>query len=149
MNEELVLMTDLQRQDAKSPRRQEPGEDVDALAHAVIGAALEVHKTLGPGYPESIYEEALCHELMLKSIPFERQHSVPVSYKGHHCGEGRLDLWVDRKLIVELKAVEQVLSKHKAQGKAYLVATRCQLALVINFNEALLKDGIHRIVYTP
>ena len=133
-----------------TPRRQEePSAELDALAREVIGAAIEVHRALGPGFPESVYEEALCHELSIRGIPFQRQCSVQVYFKGHFCGEGRMDILVADQLVVELKAVEQVLPKHKAQGKAYLMATQCRLALVINFNEAILKDGIHRIVYTP
>lgn len=138
-----------QRQDAKMPKRQEPSPALDALAHDVIGAAIEVHKTLGPGFPESIYEEAVCHELALRSIAFERQPMIRVAYKGHACGTGKMDILVDRQLVLELKAVEAVLPKHKAQAKAYLVATGCRLALVINFHEAVLKDGLHRVVYTP
>jgi GxxExxY protein len=138
-----------QRQDAKTPRRQvEPTQAVDALARLVIGAAIEVHKVLGPGFPESVYEEALCHELKHQTIAYERQCVVPVSYKGHLCGEGRVDVIVDRQLVVELKAVEQLHPKHKAQCKAYLQATKCQLALLINFNEAVLKDGVVRVVLT-
>ena len=144
-----ITGTDIERQDAKTPRRQvEPDEALDDLAHAVIGAAIEVHKALGPGFPESIYEEALCFELNLHGLVFERQCVIPVSYKGHLCGEGRLDIWVDRQLVVELKAVEQIHPKHKAHCKAYLQATKCQLALLINFNEAVLKDGVQRIVLT-
>ena len=139
----------VQRQDAKSPGRQEePKESVDTLARLVIGAAIEVHKALGPGFPESVYEKALCHELNERGVVFSRQCPVPVHYKGHLCGEGRLDLWVDRQLVVELKTAEQVHPKHKAQCKAYLQATSCQLALLINFNEAVLKDGIYRVVLT-
>ena len=141
--------TGFERQDAKAPRRQvEPDQALDDLARLVIGAAIEVHKTLGPGFPESIYEEALCFELNAQGIAFERQCAIPVTYRGHHCGEGRLDFWVDRRLVIELKAVEQLHPKHKAQCKAYLQATKCQLALLINFNEAVLKDGIQRIVLT-
>lgn len=141
--------TGFERQDAKATRRQgEPDQFVDDLARLVIGAAIEVHKALGPGFPELIYEEALCFELNQQGIHFERQCTIPVSYKGHHCGEGRLDLWVERSLVIELKAVEQLHPKHKAQCKAYLQATKCQLALLINFNEATLKDGIQRIVLT-
>ena len=137
-----------ERQDAKAPRRQEPGEELDELARRVIGAAIEVHRQLGPGFPESIYEEALAMELDERSIPFVRQPVIMVHYKGRRVGEGRLDLWVDHRLIVELKSVETLLPKHKAQGKAYLQATGNQLALVINFNEAVLRDGIHRVVLT-
>lgn len=139
----------VQRQDAKEPRRQEPSEAVDALAHAVIGAAIEVHRHLGPGFPESVYEEALCIEFDLLSIPFERQASIPVNYKSRHVGEGRMDLWIDRQLVVELKTVETILPKHKAQCKAYLAATGNCLALLVNFNEATLKDGINRIIWNP
>ncbi|MEM9416375.1 MAG: GxxExxY protein [Planctomycetota bacterium] len=138
-----------QRQDAKTPRRQEPSTELDALAHNVIGAAIEVHRTLGPGYPESIYEEALCYELELQGIPFERQKTIHVSYKGRPCGTGKMDLLIDSQLVVELKTVEDVLPKHKSQAKAYLVATNGQLALVINFNVALLKDGLYRVIHNP
>ncbi len=136
------------RQDAKLPRRQEPDQKLDNLAHRVIGAAIEVHHHLGPGFVESVYEEALSHELCLQKIPFERQAIIQVSYKNRVVGEGKIDLWIDRQLVVELKAVETVLPKHKAQAKAYIIAVKNDLALLINFNEALLKDGIVRIVQT-
>ncbi|MEM6393948.1 MAG: GxxExxY protein [Planctomycetota bacterium] len=142
-------MTLLERQDAKTLRRQEPDAEVDALAHAVIGAAISVHKSLHAGLPESVYEEALCIELTERGIPFERQAKVNVFYKERLVGQGQLDIWIDRKLVVELKAVEQVIPKHKSQAKAYLVATGCQLALLINFHEAVLKDGVTRIVHMP
>ncbi len=138
----------MERQDAKAERRQEPSEGLDELARRVIGAAIEVHRHLGPGFPESVYEEALCLEMQERGIPFVRQPVIEVAYKGRFVGQGRIDLWIDKQLIVELKAVEHVLPKHKAQGKAYLCATGNELALVINFNEAVLKDGIHRVVLT-
>lgn len=138
----------MERQDAKMPSRQEPAKEVDEWAHRVIGAAIEVHRHLGPGYPESIYEEALCHELQLRGIPFERQPRINVNFKGHHVGRGTMDIWVARCLVVELKAVETVLPRHLAQGNAYLKATCNELALVINFNVAVLKDGVHRVVLT-
>ena len=138
----------MERQDAKAPGRQEPSQAVDELARQVIGAAIEVHRHLGPGFPESVYEEALCVELSQRGIPFVRQPLIDVEYKGMPVGQGRLDIWVDRQLVVELKAVECILPKHKAQGKAYLCATGNELALVINFNEAVLKDGVHRVVLT-
>ncbi|MFN3167883.1 MAG: GxxExxY protein [Phycisphaeraceae bacterium] len=144
-----VREVELERQDAKTPRRQEePTQAVDALARLVIGAAIEVHKELGPGFPESVYEEALCYELTQQAIVVERQYGVPVRYKGRLCGEGRIDIFVDRQLVLELKTVEQLHPKHKAQCKAYLQATQCQLALLINFNEAVLSDGILRVVLT-
>ncbi|NBC10559.1 MAG: GxxExxY protein [Planctomycetes bacterium] len=137
-----------ERGDAEKQRRREPSPELNALAEAVLGAAIEVHRELGPGFPESVYENALCIELELRGIPFERQVMIDVPYKGRHAGKGQLDIWVDRQLVLELKAVENVLPKHKAQGKAYLAATKNDLAYVLNFNEAVMKDGIHRIVWT-
>ena len=82
---------------------REPDASTDALAHAVIGAAIEVHRHLGPGFLEEVYEEALCLELRLRQIPFERQKLVRIDYKGEYVGEGRLDLLVGDRLVVELK----------------------------------------------
>jgi GxxExxY protein len=124
----------------------EPDEELDRLAHEIIGAAIEVHRILGPGYLESIYEEALCIELKLRTISFERQAPVQIVYKGAAIGQGRLDLLVQGKLIVEIKTVETLAPIHKAQALSYLKATGLQLALLINFNAAVLKDGIKRIV---
>ncbi len=138
----------MNRQDVESPRRQEPSGEVDALAHTVIGAAIEVHRALGAGFPESVYENALCIGLTERRINFERQPVIDVFYHDQPVGQGQLDIWVGRLLVVELKAVEQVISKHKAQARAYLAATGCELALLINFHEAVLKDGITRIVLT-
>jgi GxxExxY protein len=124
----------------------EPDESLDRLANEVIGAAIEVHRTLGPGFLESVYEEALCVELKLRKIPCERQVPVPVVYKGVAIGQGRLDLLVDGRLIVEIKTVEALAPIHKAQSISYLKATGYRLALLINFNAAFLKDGIKRII---
>ncbi|MGD0769458.1 MAG: GxxExxY protein [Tepidisphaeraceae bacterium] len=124
----------------------EPDEELDRLAHEVIGAAIEVHRILGPGFLESMYEEALCVELKLRGIPFQRQVPVPVSYKGVAIGQSRLDLLVREKLIVEIKTVEALAPIHTAQAISYLKATGHQLAILINFNAAVLKDGIKRIV---
>jgi GxxExxY protein len=118
----------------------------DPLTHAVIGAAIEVHRVLGPGFLESVYEEALAIELEQRGIPFERQYAVGVSYKGHPVGEGRLDLFVDRRLIVELKAVEALLPIHTAQILSYLKTIQCRTGLLINFNVPVLKRGIRRLV---
>lgn len=124
----------------------EPSAELDRLANAVIGAAIEVHRVLGPGYVESVYEEALAVELELRGIPFARQIPAAVDYKGHAVGEGRLDLLVGGKLVVELKAVEALAPIHSAQVISYLKATGHELGLLINFNVALLKEGIRRIV---
>ena len=125
---------------------KEPDQKLDRLAHEVIGAAIEVHRQLGPGLLESVYEEALCIELTLRGIPFVRQPTIAVSYKGRPVGESRLDLLVGGSLIVELKAVEALASIHSAQVISYLRITGHRLGLVINFNVSLLRDGIKRIV---
>jgi GxxExxY protein len=124
----------------------EPSKEVDDLARKVIGAAIEVHRALGPGYIESVYEEALACEIRLNNIPYERQVKVTVSYKGHHVGEGRLDLLVSEILPVELKAVEAFAPIHQAQLISYLKMTGLQLGLLINFNVPLLKQGIKRVI---
>jgi GxxExxY protein len=126
----------------------EPSEDVDRLAREVIGAAIEVHRILGPGFLESVYEEAFCVELGLRSIPFQRQAVTPILYKGVAVGQGRLDMLIKGQLIVEIKAVDELASIHLAQAISYLKATGHQLALLINFNVKFLKDGIKRVVHS-
>jgi GxxExxY protein len=113
----------------------------------VIGAAIEVHRILGPGFLESVYESALCVELGLRAIPFQRQLPIPLFYKGIAVGQGRLDLLVAGKLIIEIKSVEAFSPIHKAQAISYLKATGHQLALLINFHAAVLKDGIKRVIH--
>jgi GxxExxY protein len=130
----------------RKPMQEEPSEALDALAHSVIGAALEVHRVLGPGFLECVYEEALCVELGLRDIPLVSQHPVRVNYKGTRVGEGRLDLLVADALIVELKAVETLLPVHSAQLHSYLKATGYRLGLLINFNVPLLRDGIKLVI---
>ena len=128
------------------PQLREPGARVDALAHDVIGAAIEVHRHLGPGFQESVYEEALCVELRLRRIPFERQRVTRVEYKGVRVGEGRVDLLVADQLVLELKAVRELAPAHQAVLLSYLKATDLRLGLLINFGAARLKDGIKRVV---
>jgi GxxExxY protein len=114
----------------------------DPLSNQIIGAAIEVHKQLGPGLLESAYESCLAHELSLRNIPVERQAPVPVNYKGEYVDCGfRLDLWIDRLVIVELKAVEKILPIHEAQILTYLKLTGCRLGLILNFNVSRLKFG--------
>lgn len=125
---------------------KEPDAHLDKLAHRVIGAALEVHRALGPGYLESVYEEALAHEFQLQGIPFERQSRISLDYKGHPVGESRLDFLVGGCLVVEIKAVDQLAPIHTAQVLSYLKATRLTLGLLINFNETILKSGIKRVI---
>jgi GxxExxY protein len=124
----------------------EPDHDTDRLARSVIGAVIEVHRNLGPGFLESIYEEALAVELQHQNIPFERQAGRGVSYRGIDVGQYRMDFLVDRKRVVEIKAVEKLSNVHQAQLIAYLKATHLQLGLLINFNEYRLKNGIKRLV---
>ncbi|MEH2192926.1 MAG: GxxExxY protein [Nostoc sp.] len=134
------------RQDAKDAKRREPSEEVDRLVYAVIGAAIEVHKVLGPGFLEEVYKEALIIELFRCGIPHLVEKSVTVNYKGHEVGKGRLDFLVANCLIVELKAVQNLAPIHEAQVLSYLKMTNYPLALLINFNVPLLKDGIKRII---
>ena len=127
---------------------EEPGSEVDRLAYDVLGAAIEVHRTLGPGYLESVYESALRVELALRGIAFEPQFPFALRYKGHDVGAGRIDLLVGGLLIVEIKACEELAPIHTAQVISYLKATNKELALLINFNVRRLKDGVRRIART-
>ena len=122
-------------------------EDLNALTEALIGAAIEVHRALGPGYPESFYGSALAIELEARQIAFERQAPVDVAYRGHVIGEGRIDLLVERVLVIELKSVLQMHPVFEAQALAYLKATDLRLALLINFNVPKLTDGIKRVIH--
>ena len=126
--------------------RREAAPELNRLSQQVIGAAIEVHRHLGPGLLESVYEGALCVELSLRDIPFERQSTVELVYKGHRVGQGRLDLLIDGQLIVELKAVEALNEVHRAQVISYLKTTGRTLGLLINFNLPVLRSGIKRII---
>ena len=116
------------------------------LTGKVIGAAIEVHRSLGPGLLESAYEECLCHELELRKIPYERQKELPIEYKNVKldCGY-RLDVIVANNLILELKACESLEPIHEAQLLTYLKLTGIKIGLLINFNVPVLKDGIKRL----
>ena len=120
---------------------------MNKLSGAVIGCAIEVHKVLGPGLLESAYEECLCVELRQRKIPFERQKQLPIKYKGNEldCGY-RLDLVIDGKLILELKACNVIEPIHEAQLMTYLKLAGINTGLLINFNVPVLKDGIKRLV---
>src|ERR1700730_17507686 len=117
------------------------------LTHAIIGAAIEVHKNLGPGLLESTYEECLSHELSLRNLRFERQKPIPVVYKQTklECGY-RIDLLIESKVVVELKSVEGFAPIHEAIVLTYLRLAGHRLGLLINFNVPTLKDGIRRFV---
>ncbi len=120
---------------------------VNELTKEIISAAIEVHRALGPGLLESLYEECLCRELSLRKVPFERQVPLPVEFKGLRldCGY-RLDLLVANTVVVEIKAVESLLSIHEAQLLTYLKLGGWKVGLLINFNVPVLKDGIRRRV---
>ena len=117
------------------------------LTDQIIGAAIEVHKALGPGLLESAYQACLARELSLRRVAFKREKPLPVEYKGVQldCGY-RLDFLVNDKVVVELKAVEHVLPVHEAQLLTYLMLSGCRVGLLINFNVPVLKDGITRRV---
>jgi len=117
------------------------------ISGKIIGAAIEVHRKLGPGLLESAYEECLCCEMALRGIKFERQVPLPLNYKGVDldCGY-RLDLLVEDKVIVELKSVETLEPIHEAQMLTYLKFRNAWLGLIINFNVIMLKDGVRRLV---
>lgn len=121
-------------------------EEMNALTREVIGAAIEVHRVLGPGFLESVYEDALSIEFELRGIPFSRQHPIGIVYKGRAVGEGRLDFLVANCLVVELKAIEGLLPIHKAQVISYLKSTKLHLGLLINFNEETLMRGLQRVI---
>lgn len=124
----------------------EPPKELNTLTHAVIGAAIEVHRTLGPGYLESVYEEALSEELRRRALAFKRQAPFGVKYKGKDVGEGRVDLLIEERLLIELKAVDALAPVHTAQVLSYLKATGLPVGLLINFNVPVLRNGIKRIV---
>ena len=121
--------------------------DENSLTREVIGAAIEVHKLLGPGLLESAYEECLARELVLRNIRFERQKPAPVVYKDVklECGY-RMDFLIDGRVVLELKAVEALAPVHEAIVLTYLRLSGCRLGLLINFNVPILKDGIRRFI---
>ena len=119
--------------------------NLNMTTEQIIGAAIEVHRAIGPGLLETAYEECLCRELALRSICFERQRPLPVEYKGLKldCGY-RLDLLVDNQVVVEVKAVADIEPIHEAQLLTYLKLGGWKVGLLINFNVPVLKDGIRR-----
>jgi GxxExxY protein len=121
-------------------------EQSDPLTEKIIGCAIEVHRTLGPGLLEITYESALAVELRLAGLKFERQFVVPITYKGQSVGEYRLDLLVEKSVIVEIKSVDRFDPIFEAQLLAYLKITGVKRGLLLNFNSRLLKDSIKRLV---
>ena len=121
--------------------------DENLLSKKILGAAIEVHRHLGPGLLESVYEECLAYELRQRGIAFERQKQIPLLYKGQNLNTNlRIDLLVENLVVVELKSVASLIPLHNAQLLTYLKLTKCKLGLLLNFNTELMKDGIKRIV---
>ncbi|MDQ7837912.1 MAG: GxxExxY protein [Thermodesulfobacteriota bacterium] len=117
----------------------------DKLTEQIIAAAIEVHRILGPGLLESIYEEALCHEFSLRNIPFERQKEVDVVYKGRVIKGQRIDLLVNNEVVVEIKSVRRLEDIFTAQVLSYLKSTGLKRGLLINFGESKLVSGVKRL----
>lgn len=122
-------------------------ERLNAITEAIIGAAIQVHRVLGPGLLESAYAACLAYEIEKKGLKIETQHPVPLVYEEVklECGY-RMDLWVERSVVVEVKSVEALAPIHEAQTMSYLRLSGCKLALLINFNVVVLKDGIRRFI---
>jgi GxxExxY protein len=118
------------------------------LTGTIIGAAIAVHRELGPGKLESVYERALAIELRAQGVPFRTQVPIPMLYRGESVGDFFADLIVDRKVLVELKAVDALRSVYRAQVLSYLRATGLELGLLINFNVPVLKDGVRRLIHS-
>lgn len=132
---------------AENAEDTETVKNLNELTEDIIGAAVEVHRAFGPSLLESTYEMCLCRELSLRGIPFERQVSIPVEYKGVKldCGY-QADIIVDGMILVEIKAIDSLLSIHDAQLLSYLKLGGWQIGLLINFNVELLKHGLRRRV---
>ncbi|MEZ6192596.1 MAG: GxxExxY protein [Phycisphaerales bacterium] len=120
--------------------------DLDTLIERVIGAAIEVHRELGPGFQEITYHRALMIELDLCGITYESERLVSLDYKGRVIGEGRIDLLIENRLVIELKAADSNPRTYSRQVASYLKATGLKIGLVINFHAAVLKDGIARVI---
>jgi GxxExxY protein len=124
----------------------EPSAELNRLTRVVIGAAIEVHKELGPGLPEEIYHRAMELELGLRGVPFETEKAVDIFYKGKFVGRGKIDLFIGGLLVVELKAVDALAPTHRLQVRTYLRMINQPLGLILNFNVPVLKDGIRRVI---
>ena len=122
-----------------------PANEDDSLTRSIIGAAIEVHKTIGPGLLESIYEEALCHEFDLRGIPFKRQVAIDVVYKGKAIKGQRIDLIAADEVIIELKSLSSLPDIVFAQILSYLKATGLKRGLIMNFGANRIVDGIRRV----
>ena len=125
-------------------------DEIERMATIAVDAAFAVHSECGPGLLESAYEACFARELELRGIRFRRQVPVPLNYKGKLIEVGfRADILLERRLLIELKAVERVIPVHKAQVITYLKILRLPLGLLVNFNEVLIRDGIQRVLNVP
>ncbi|MDB4962477.1 MAG: uncharacterized protein JWP01_2476 [Myxococcales bacterium] len=136
---------EINRQGAADAR--EPRAELDQWARAVITAAIEVHRALGPGFLESVYEDAMIIELATLNLATERQVVFPIAYRNRVISEARLDLLIEGELVVERKAVSALVPLHTAQMISYLKAGAFQLGLLINFNVTFLRQGIRRVIW--
>ena len=116
------------------------------ITERIIGCGIEVHRELGPGLPEAVYETALCIELQSRGLSFKRQIGVPIYYKGHLISEHRPDLIVGDAIIVEVKSIERIAQVHVAQVMTYLRITALHIGLIMNFNSVTMRAGIRRVV---
>jgi GxxExxY protein len=138
---------ELDRRGTQRIRRGYAEDVLPGLSAAIIGCAMRVHSSLGPGLLESAYEACLCHELTRHGMPFQRQVSMPIQYEGMRLDCGfRLDLIVEEQVVVEIKSVDQLLAVHDSQLLTYLKISRLPLGILLNFNVAHLKHGIRRRV---
>ncbi len=121
--------------------------EIDEITGIIIDTSIDIHKELGPGLLESVYEVVLAKTLEMKSLKVERQKSIKFEFKGIYFDEGfRVDLLIENKVVIELKSVEKILPVHNKQLLTYLKLMNLEVGLLINFNSVLLKDGLHRIV---
>ena len=140
----------MQRRMMTRPEKIVIPAEIEDMATIAVDAAFEVHSEIGPGLLESAYEGCFARELELRGIAYQRQLAVPLDYKGKLIEVGfRADIVIGGKLLIELKAVEQVIPVHKAQVITYLKILKLPLGLLINFNEVLIKDGIQRVLNIP
>jgi GxxExxY protein len=145
-----VFTEDLQEQiRARYHDRQPLPPNYNDLTRVVIGAAIQVHRTLGPGFLESTYQAAMCVELGRRGIPFQQQVEFSVVYEGVRVSTSVLDLVIDEILVVELKAVESIAMIHRMQLHSYLKAGGFLLGLIVNFNVVQIRDGLARVIETP
>lgn len=121
-------------------------DDMNTLTERIIGLAIEIHRQLGPGLSEAAYERALGIDFTADRISFHRQVAIPVAYKGEVIAEYRPDFIVDNRVVVEVKSIERLAPVHRAQMLTYLRITGCEVGLLMNFNEAVLRTGIRRVV---